>query len=162
MDTYISKEALSPQVRAGSVPFPSIALALMQREYLTTRQLENVEGTYQDNTSSSALWDAYEISQGRVLFNSGVAEHTIHYRAVLWRPCKVETVVFSRPDIIQGDKMLFSPSCFTSTCSLMVMTYLLYPYFLTFLCYCPVKRLLLSPLFPPHLTSRTAPLGSGL
>lgn len=66
-------------------------------------------GYSQDNATSSALWDAYEISQGRVLFNSGVAEYNIHYRAVLWRPCKVETVVFSRPDLIQGDKMFFPP-----------------------------------------------------
>lgn len=58
--------------------------------------------------------------------------------------------------------MFLSPSSVTPTCNLMVMIYLLYPYFLRLICYCPVKGPLLSPLFPRHLTARTVSLGLGL
>ncbi len=48
--------------------------------------------------------DTYDISEGRVLPSSGVAEYTIHYRAVVWRPFKGETVGFSLPGSDPGGK----------------------------------------------------------
>ena len=54
--------------------------------------------------------DTYDISEGRVLPSSGVAEYTIHYRAVVWRPFKGETVGFSLPgsDLWKNDDGLFT------------------------------------------------------
>lgn len=50
--------------------------------------------------------DTYDISEGRVLPSSGVAEYTIHYRAVVWRPFKGETVGFSLPGSDPGRKIM--------------------------------------------------------
>jgi len=61
-------------------------------EYLTNRLLEDVEGTCTGQYYIICVMDAYDISEGRVVPGSAVAEYTVHYRAVVWRPFKGETV----------------------------------------------------------------------
>ncbi|KAI9780616.1 MAG: DNA-directed RNA polymerase II subunit [Candelina submexicana] len=62
------------------------------KEYLTNRLLEDVEGTCTGRYYIICVMDAYDISEGRIMPSSGVAEFTVHYRAVVWRPFKGETV----------------------------------------------------------------------
>ncbi|KAI9740593.1 MAG: DNA-directed RNA polymerase II subunit [Cirrosporium novae-zelandiae] len=62
------------------------------KEYLVSRLLEDVEGTCTGTYYIICVMDAYDISEGRVVPGSAVAEYTIHYRAVVWRPFKGETV----------------------------------------------------------------------
>ncbi|KAL8881066.1 MAG: hypothetical protein Q9198_001654 [Flavoplaca austrocitrina] len=62
------------------------------KEYLTTRLHEDVEGSCNGQYYIITVLDAVSISEGRVVPGSGVAEYTIHYRAVVWRPFKGETV----------------------------------------------------------------------
>ena len=62
------------------------------KEYLTNRLLEDVEGTCTGQYYIICVMDAYDISEGRVIPGSAVAEYTVHYRAVVWRPFKGETV----------------------------------------------------------------------
>lgn len=64
-------------------------------ECLRNKLLEDVEGTCTGQYYIVCVMDTYDISEGRVLPSSGVAEYTIHYRAVVWRPFKGETVGFS-------------------------------------------------------------------
>ncbi len=64
------------------------------KEYLTNRLLEDVEGTCTGQYYIICVMDAYDISEGRVIPGSAVAEYTVHYRAVVWRPFKGETVRF--------------------------------------------------------------------
>lgn len=61
-------------------------------EYLTKRLMADVEGTNTGNYYIVAVLDAHQISEGRVVPGSGFAEYTVHYRAVVWRPFKGETV----------------------------------------------------------------------
>jgi len=61
-------------------------------ECLRNKLLEDVEGTCTGQYYIVCVMDTYDISEGRVLPSSGVAEYTIHYRAVVWRPFKGETV----------------------------------------------------------------------
>ncbi|KAI9759148.1 MAG: DNA-directed RNA polymerase II subunit [Chaenotheca gracillima] len=62
------------------------------KDYLTNKLLEDVEGTCTGNYYIICVMDAYDISEGRIMPGSGVAEFTVHYRAVVWRPFKGETV----------------------------------------------------------------------
>ena len=62
------------------------------REYLTNRLLEDVEGTCTGQYYIICVMDAYDISEGRVVPGSALAEYNVHNRAVLWRPLKWETV----------------------------------------------------------------------
>lgn len=64
-------------------------------ECLKNKLLEDVEGTCTGQYYIICVIDPYKISEGRVLPSSGVAEYTINYRAVVWRPFKGETVGFS-------------------------------------------------------------------
>lgn len=66
------------------------------KEYLTNRLLEDVEGTCTGQYYIICVMDAYDISEGRVIPGSAVAEYTVHYRAVVWRPFKGETVSLGR------------------------------------------------------------------
>ena len=61
-------------------------------DYLTSRLLADVEGTNSGEYYVVCVLDAYDISEGRVVPGSGFAEYTVHYRAVVWRPFKGETV----------------------------------------------------------------------
>ena len=65
------------------------------KEYLTNRLLEDVEGTCTGQFFIISVMDAYDISEGRVVPGSAVAEYTVHYRAIVWRPFKGETVCLS-------------------------------------------------------------------
>ncbi|KAL9102848.1 MAG: hypothetical protein Q9163_002063 [Psora crenata] len=62
------------------------------KEYLTSKLLEDVEGTCTGQYYIICVMDTYDISEGRVVPGSAVAEYTMHYRAVVWRPFKGETV----------------------------------------------------------------------
>ena len=62
------------------------------KDYLTSRLLEDVEGTCTGLFYIICVLDAFDISEGRVLPGSGFAEYTVHYRAVVWKPFKGETV----------------------------------------------------------------------
>jgi DNA-directed RNA polymerase II subunit RPB7 len=62
------------------------------REYLVNKLLADVEGTCTGRYYIICVMDAYEISAGRIVPSSGVAEFTVNYRAVVWRPFKGETV----------------------------------------------------------------------
>ena len=62
------------------------------KEYLTNRLLDDVEGTCTGTYYIICVMDTYDISEGRVVPGSAVAEYTVHYRAVVWRPFKGETV----------------------------------------------------------------------
>lgn len=62
------------------------------KEYLTTKLFEDVEGTCTGQYYIVCVVDAFDISEGRVVPGSGLAEYTIRYRAVLWKPFKGEIV----------------------------------------------------------------------
>ena len=69
-------------------------------EYLGDRLLEEVEGTCTGQYYIVCVMDTYDISEGRVIPGSGAAEYTIHYRAVVWKPFKGETVGTAHDDKI--------------------------------------------------------------
>jgi len=73
------------------------------KEYLTNRLLEDVEGTCTGQYYIICVMDAYDISEGRVIPGSAVAEYTVHYRAVVWRPFKGETVRLEGTDLLYTD-----------------------------------------------------------
>ena len=63
------------------------------KEYLTERLLSDVEGKFIENYYVICVMEnAYDISEGKVLPGSAMAEYTVHYRAVVWRPFKGEVV----------------------------------------------------------------------
>ena len=62
------------------------------REYLTNRLFEDVEGTCTGSYYIICVMDIIGISEGRVVPGSAVAEYTVKYRTVVWRPFKGETV----------------------------------------------------------------------
>jgi len=61
-------------------------------ELVTTRLLKDVEGTCTGQYYIITVMDTFDISEGRILPGSGLAEFTVGYRAVVWRPFKEETV----------------------------------------------------------------------
>jgi DNA-directed RNA polymerase II subunit RPB7 len=61
-------------------------------EYLIKKLYEDVEGKFIESFYVVCVMDAYDISEGKVLPGSAVAEYTVHYRAVVWRPFKGEAV----------------------------------------------------------------------
>ena len=73
------------------------------KEYLTNRLLEDVEGTCTGQYYIICVMDAYDISEGRVIPGSAVAEYTVHYRAVVWRPFKGETVSSGKSSSVYRD-----------------------------------------------------------
>lgn len=72
-------------------------------DYLTKRLMTDVEGTNSGNYFIICILDAYDISEGKIVPGSGYAEYTVHYRAVIWRPFKGETVSGNTRG--QGEKM---------------------------------------------------------
>ncbi|MCJ1295400.1 hypothetical protein MMC34_006962 [Xylographa carneopallida] len=62
------------------------------KEYLTNRLLLDVEGMCEGQYYIICVMDAFDISEGKVMPGSAVAQFTVHYRAVVWRPFKGETV----------------------------------------------------------------------
>ena len=65
------------------------------KEYLTQKLLDDVEGICTGDYYIVCVMDTYDISEGRVLPGSGLAEYTIMYRAIVWKPFKGETVWLS-------------------------------------------------------------------
>lgn len=61
-------------------------------ELVTGKLLKDVEGTCTGSYYIISIMDTTHISEGRILPGSGLAEFTVHYRAVVWRPFKGETV----------------------------------------------------------------------
>lgn len=61
-------------------------------ELVTTKLLKDVEGTCAGNYFIITIMDTFDISEGRILPGSGLAEFTVGYRAVVWAPFRGETV----------------------------------------------------------------------
>lgn len=61
-------------------------------ELVTSKLLKDVEGTCSGNYYIISIMDTFDISEGRILPGTGLAEFTVGYRAVVWRPFKGETV----------------------------------------------------------------------
>lgn len=64
------------------------------KEYLTQKLLDDVEGICTGDYYIVCVMDTYDISEGRIIPGSGMAEYTIMYRAIVWKPFKGETVRF--------------------------------------------------------------------
>lgn len=67
------------------------------KEYLVNKLLEDVEGTCTGQYYIICVMDTYNVSEGRVVPGNAVAEYTMQYRAVVWRPFKGETVSIFSP-----------------------------------------------------------------
>jgi DNA-directed RNA polymerase II subunit RPB7 len=61
-------------------------------ELVTGKLLKDVEGTCTGRYYIITVMDTFDVSEGRILPGSGLAEFTVKYRAVVWRPFKGETV----------------------------------------------------------------------
>ncbi|KAJ2903169.1 hypothetical protein MKZ38_010301 [Zalerion maritima] len=62
------------------------------KQLVTSKLLNDVEGTCAGNYFIISIMDAFDISEGKILPGSGLAEFTVNYRAVVWRPFKGETM----------------------------------------------------------------------
>lgn len=62
------------------------------RELVTQKLLSDVEGTCTGQYYIISVMDTFDVSEGRIIPGSGLAEFTVRYRAVVWRPFKNETV----------------------------------------------------------------------
>ncbi|KAG9507124.1 hypothetical protein J7337_000673 [Fusarium musae] len=62
-------------------------------DLVTAKLLKDVEGTCAGSYFIISIMDAFEISEGRILPGLGMAEFTVGYRAVVWRPFKGETLI---------------------------------------------------------------------
>lgn len=62
------------------------------QDLVTTKLLKDVEGTCTGSYYIVTIMDTFTLSEGRILPGSGMAEFTVAYRAVVWRPFKGETV----------------------------------------------------------------------
>ncbi|OAA68609.1 RNA polymerase 2 subunit 7 [Niveomyces insectorum RCEF 264] len=65
-------------------------------ELVTTKLLKDVEGTCAGNYYIISIMDTFDISAGKILPGNGLAEFTVGYRAVVWRPFKGETMIPSQ------------------------------------------------------------------
>lgn len=73
-------------------------------ELVTTKLVKDVEGTCAGDYYIIAIMDTFDVSEGRILPGSGLAEFTVGYRAVVWRPFKGEVVCLPSPRILQHHK----------------------------------------------------------
>ena len=71
--------------------------------YLKQRLNDDVEGSCTGTYYIICVMGIKNISAGKVVPGSAVAEYTIHYNAIVWRPFKGETVRSAMP---QGIDML--------------------------------------------------------
>lgn len=62
------------------------------QELVTGKLLSDVEGTCTGSYYIITILDTFDISEGRILPGSGLAEFTVAYKAVVWRPFKGETI----------------------------------------------------------------------
>lgn len=65
-------------------------------ELVTGKLLKDVEGTCTGRYYIITVMDTFDVSEGRILPGTGLAEFTVRYRAVVWRPFKGETVGLSK------------------------------------------------------------------
>jgi DNA-directed RNA polymerase II subunit RPB7 len=61
-------------------------------ELVTGKLMKDVEGTCTGSYYIISILDSFQISEGKILPGSGLAEFTVGYKAVVWRPFKGETV----------------------------------------------------------------------
>lgn len=61
-------------------------------ERLQDKLLADVEGTCNGQYYIICVVDIIEISEGRVMPGTGIANYIVRYRTVVWRPFKGETV----------------------------------------------------------------------
>lgn len=61
-------------------------------ELVTGKLLRDVEGTCNGSYYIITIMDTFDISDGRILPGSGLAEFIVKYRAVVWRPFRGETI----------------------------------------------------------------------
>ena len=61
-------------------------------EYLTDKLYDDMEGSCNGEYYIICIMDIYNISAGKVRPGTGIAEFTILYRAILWKPFKGEAV----------------------------------------------------------------------
>lgn len=66
-------------------------------DLVTSKLLRDVEGTCTGSYYIITIMDSFTVSEGRILPSSGLAEFTVNYRAVVWRPFKGETVNHTHP-----------------------------------------------------------------
>lgn len=66
-------------------------------ELVTSKLLKDVEGTCAGNYYIITIMDAFDVSEGRIVPGSGLAEFKVGYRAVVWRPFKGEAVNTALP-----------------------------------------------------------------
>jgi SHS2 domain found in N terminus of Rpb7p/Rpc25p/MJ0397 len=62
------------------------------REYISTKLLQDVEGTCTGQYYIVLVLDSFDVSEGRIVPGSAVAEFNITYKAICFRPFKGETV----------------------------------------------------------------------
>jgi len=62
------------------------------REHLVTALLDQVEGLCTGRYYIICVMETTHISKGRIIPGSGIAEFTIQYKALVWKPFKGETV----------------------------------------------------------------------
>ncbi|TLD06206.1 uncharacterized protein PgNI_08837 [Pyricularia grisea] len=61
-------------------------------EIVVQRLLADTEGTCQGDFYIISVMDAVDISPGKIVPGNAMAEFTVNYRAVVWRPFKGQTV----------------------------------------------------------------------
>lgn len=62
------------------------------RELVTSKLLRDIEGTCTGSYYIISVMDTFDISEGRILPGNGLAEFTVGYRAVVWKPFMDEIV----------------------------------------------------------------------
>lgn len=62
------------------------------QDLVTSKLLKDVEGTCSGTYYVISIMDTFDVSDGRIIPGTGLAEFTVRYRAVIWRPFKGETV----------------------------------------------------------------------
>lgn len=84
-------------------------------ELVTSKLLKDVEGTCAGNYYIISIMDTFDVSEGRILPGSGLAEFIVGYRAVVWRPFKGEAVrrsgtrvSFAQANSAQVDAIVYS------------------------------------------------------
>lgn len=61
-------------------------------ELVSSRLLKDVEGTCTGRYFIISVMDTFDISEGKILPGTGLAEFTVNFRAVVWKPFRGETV----------------------------------------------------------------------
>jgi DNA-directed RNA polymerase II subunit RPB7 len=86
-------------------------------ELVTGKLLKDVEGTCTGRYFIITIMDTFNISEGRILPGSGLAEFTVGYRAVVWRPFKGETVRYQPQSCLDiFDSSLLLGRCYRHVC----------------------------------------------